>query len=45
VSDTVSRARRGKASAEQFERALQRAKTRAAESGKPPMIMDHDFGP
>jgi hypothetical protein len=45
VSDTALQTRRGKASVEQWKLALERAKFRAAESRKPPMIRDHDFGP
>ena len=43
VSDTAWQTRRAKASTEQWERALERAKIRAVESGKSPMIMDDDF--
>ena len=43
VSDTALQTRRGKASVEQWKLALERAKFRAAESCKPPMIRNHDF--
>jgi hypothetical protein len=43
VSETALQTRRGKASVEQWKLALERAKFRAAESRKPPMIRDHDF--
>ena len=42
VSDTAMKIRRGKASPDHWERALERAKLRA-ESGKRPRIVNNDF--
>jgi hypothetical protein len=42
VSDTAMSIRPGKASADHWERSLERAKLRAG-SGEPPRVLDNDF--